>query len=115
MADVFQAQVWLADENFERCTAVHTETVAYVIERRRVPGFHPLLENTSHDEEVTRLWALEEIPFAVPAGARVSHVVVKVGGFEIPAKLGSGATDFPSAGTFNVWPLNVEVKEKLDV
>lgn len=113
MADVMQARMWLTDENFERCTAVRTETVGYSIERRRVPGFHPLLENTSHDEEVTRLWALEEIPFAVPAGARVSHVVVKVGGFEIPAKLGNDATDFPSAGTFNVWPLNMHVAERL--
>lgn len=113
MADVMQAQMWLVDENFERRSPVRTEAVGYSIERRHVTEASPACAQ-SWVEETTRLWTLEEIPFPVPAGARVAHVVVKVGGFEVPGKLECGVTDFPSAGVFNVWPLNVEVREKLN-
>lgn len=113
MADTLHVQMWLVDENFERRSPVRTETVGYTIERRHVTEASPVCAQ-SWEEKVTRLWALEEIPFAVPAGARVAHVVVKVGAFETPAKLECGVTDFPSDGTFNVWPLEMEVREKLN-
>lgn len=114
MTDTLHAMVWLTDENFERCTAERTEVLRYYTERRRVSGFHPLLGNKSYNEEVTHLWTTEEIPFDVPAGARVSHVMVQIGDLKIPNMLECGVTDFPSAGVFNVWPLNMEVREKLD-
>lgn len=106
MADTLHTQVWLADENFTRCTAERTEVLGYSIERRRVAGFH--------DEEVTHLWAMEEILFDVPAGARVARVVVRVGEYTLSTKFESGVTDFPSAASFVVWPLNMEVKERIE-
>ena len=114
MADTLHAQVWLADENFVRCTAERTEVLGYSTEHRRVGGGSPLLENTSHDEEVTHLWAMEVILFDVPAGARVARVVVRVGEYTLSTRFESGVTDFPSAATFAVWPLNMEVKERIE-
>lgn len=115
MADLVLAKVWLAGPEFERCTAERTETLAYSTERRLVSKFHPLLPSNPYTEEVTRLWALEEIPFDVPPGARVSYVGVRIGEHVEFLDLRSDAAKFDRAGTFLVWPLNFEVRERLDV
>ena len=113
MADVLQGTVWLAGPTGERCTDKRTEPLGWAITRRKDSEFHPLLGNTRYDVEVTHLWTLEEIPFDVPAGAVVRFAVVEVGGRELRAELDNGATDFPSAGVFNLQPLDVEVKERI--
>lgn len=113
MANVLQGRVWLAGPTGERCTAVRTESLGWAITRRKDSEFHPLLGNTRYDVEVTHLCTLEEIPFDVPAGVTVRFAVIEVGGRELRAELDNGATDFPSAGVFNLWPLDVEVKERI--
>lgn len=114
MTELVQAKVWLAGPDFERCTAERIETLGYYVEVREVSiDASHFTQEHSWREEVTRLRTLEEIPFDVAAGSRVTYVVTSIRGREVFSRLECGTTDFPSTGVFNVRPLSIEVKERI--
>lgn len=113
MADVVQGKVWLTDPTKERCTDVQEVTLAFTVHRERVPGFHPLLENTSHDQEVTRLWASEDLVFDVPAGVRVDYAGAWVAGHTFHAPL-PWPESFDSSGSYTLTNLKLQATERVE-